>query len=556
MKRTSIPTLLYFVIAICAVTSFSFLGNVNPYSFPSAVQASKIVACGKILVDFQNEVTYWERALTNEVEYPIPSILLAILNLITNVPSILLPFLPITGFTLSILYLTILKALQEDVMISNEKEFILMLLSLTIIAFDLFARNDAHYVGRATLGVVFLVLASYILLMFISNKRNSRRELLLLLILTIVISYTYYTAFLAILTTIVIYGMLLYTPIFKIFKSNPDKKNGILTLIVIALFLILIRPFISLIRGIPLSFEKFVGNIMDWILTRLRIEQGEAREFFGEVPIDLYTRISTVWLGYAIRLLSIFTFAYYFLNEVIRCRVASKAHVQTLKPADVYAIITIGSTIAEFFYTFIVSIISLRLITIFSVFYVPLIIIKIRNSKIRNVLTIFVLISLVLFYVGTFRSIYMYGKVNTNKYILGLSFYTSSHGESLSRIIITGDSYYTGYLWFMCNHHNNLDTTSCHIHKGILFTILDRDIYDLFNSHNIDKTISCIKKLVASNTNINLIVVNDGKPMRGTAWGYVTIPSSTNINFLVNKMNIIYNDKDSLLLKLVLINFE
>jgi hypothetical protein len=555
MKRISIPILLYFVVTISIVISFSFLGNVNPYSFPSAVQASKIVACGKIAADFQNEVTYWERTLTSEVEYPIPSVLLAVLDLVANVPSLLLPFLPITGFTLSIYYLVILKAIQEDAMISNEKESILMLLSLTIIAFDLFARNDAHYVGRATLGVVFLVLASYVLLMFVS-RRNSRRELLLLFILTIVISYTYYTAFLAILTTIVIYGMLLCIPIFKIFEFNPDKKNGILTLIIVALFLILIRPFISLMRDTTLSFEKFLSNIMDWVLTRLRIEQGEAREFFGEVPVDLYTRISTIWLGYAIRLLFIFTFTYYFLNEVLRRRVASKAQVQTLKSADIYAIITIGSTIAELFYTFIVPIISFRLITIFSVFYVPLIIIKIRNSKIRTALATFVLMSLILFYAGTFRSVYMYGKVNTDKYVLGLSSYISSHGEPLSRIIVTGDSYYTGYLWFMYNHHNNLDTTPCYVHRGILFTILDRDIYDLFSSHSIDKTISCIKKLVAGNTNTNLIVVNDGKPMRGTVWGYTTIPLPSNINFLVNEMNMVYNDKNSFLLKLVLINFE
>lgn len=64
----------YLVIALGVITCFSSLGNVNPYSFPSAVQALKIIKYNEIPTP-QSETAYWKTTLVNEIEYPIPSIL-------------------------------------------------------------------------------------------------------------------------------------------------------------------------------------------------------------------------------------------------------------------------------------------------------------------------------------------------------------------------------------------------------------------------------------------------------------------------------------------------
>jgi hypothetical protein len=537
----------YLVIALGVITCFSSLGNVNPYSFPSAVQALKIIKYNEIPTP-QSETAYWKTTLVNEIEYPIPSILLAMYYLVTNISPSFLPFLPITGFVLLIFYLITLKALLEINRITDlikEKPFFAFL-SLAITLLDLFIRNDAHYVGRATLGVTLLVITSYIFLIFMSGRDVDRR-FLLLLITIVVIAYTYYTSFLATFMIVILYTLFIYA--FKFSNSNISKRGYTLTLAVTLLFLTITRPFVALVRTTSLSPEKFIENLMDWVLSKLRIERGEAIEFFGEVPIDLFTRVSTVWLGYAIRLFSIFTFAFYLINRIAKSKTISRKASHILKPGDIYAIIVIGATIAELLYTFLIPIVSLRYITMFSAFYVPLMLIRIKNSRIGNVIAIFITLLLILFYIGTCRSVFIYGKVGTAKYISGISSYISFNEVALSKTIITGDSYYTGYLWFMHTYNTILNNSPHSVYERVSFTILDKDIYDLFGSHNINRTVYCIKKLVAGGIS-TLIIINDGKPVRGTAWGYMTLLSPTTMKFLINNSNIMYNDINSLLLEL------
>jgi hypothetical protein len=447
-----------------------------------------------------------------------------------------------------------LKALLEINSIADlikEKPFFAFL-SLAIILLDLFIRNDAHYVGRATLGVTLLVATSYIFLMFMSG-RDVGRHFPLLLIITVVIAYTYYTAFIATFIIVTLYILSIY--VLKFSNSNTNKRGYTLTLASTLLFLIIIRPFLALVRTIPLSPGKFIDNLMDWILSRLGIERGEAIEFFGEVPIDLFTRVSTVWLGYAIRLFSIFTFALYLINRIIinktiKSKTLSRKASYVLKPGDIYAIIVIGATIAELLYTFLIPIVSLRYITMFSVFYIPLMLTRIRNSRIGNVIATLITLSLILLYAGTCRSVFIYGKVGTAKYISGISSYISLNGEASSKTVITGDSYYTGYLWFMHIYNNVLNNTPRSTYGRMSFTVLDKDIYDLFNSHNISRTVYCIKKLVAGSISTHLVIINDGKPIRGTAWGFMTLLSPTNMKFLINNLSVLYNDINSLLLEL------
>ena len=555
-KSTSIFT-LYLVIAMSIITSFSLLGNVNPYSFPSATQALEILKYGKMLTAHQAGISYWEENLISEIEYPVPSMLLAIYCLVTNMPSSFLPFLPITGFILLVFYLAILKALLKISRITDliKERSYLVLLFLTIILFDIFRRNDAHYVGRATLGVTFLVISSYMFLMFI-NKVDVRGLFLSLFLITIITSYTYYTTSLAMFIITMLYILLAYT--FKFSNFGPSKRGYILALVVTSLFLIIVRPIISLAHAISLNPEKFINNLMDWILTRLRIEQGEASEFFGEVPLDLYTRVFTVWLGYLIIFFSILVFVLYlvnFINRVIKSRTSRKI-LQMLESADMYAVIVISSVIAELPYTFVVPIISLRLITIFSIFYIPLMLIRIKDSKIKNIVVIFITLLLILFYVGTYRSVGLYGKAETAKYILGISSYISFNDVASDKITITGDSYYTGYLWFMYANNSTSNDILYDSHGKVLFTILGRDIYDLFSSYDINRTIYCIKKLIKGNTDVMLVIINDGKPLRGTAWGYMTTLSPINMNFLINNTNVIYNDNSSFLLELMSINLK
>lgn len=553
MTKSLLIFTLYLVIALGVITCFSLLGNVNPFSFPSAVQALRTIRHGGILTP-RNNITYWESTLIHEVEYPTPSILLTIYYLVANIPPSFLPFLPITGFTLLIFYLVILKALLEINRITDliKEKPLFILLSLAITLFDLFIRNDAHYVGRATLGTAFLVVSNYIFLMFISG-RSIREQFLLMLIVIVAIACTYYTALLAISMTVTLYILFntLFTYVFKFPNSSSSKKRGYtIALAITLLFLMVIEPFITLVRTTPLSLQKFISNLVDWIFSRLGVERGEAIEFFGEIPIDLFTRVSTVWLGYAIRLFSISAFALYLINRIAESKIISRKAPQKFKLGDIYAIIVIGATIAELPYTLFVPIVPLRHITMFSVFYILLMLARIKKSRIRSVITAFTIFLLILFYIGTFRSVFIYGRVDAAKYVSGISSYISFNKVALGEIRITGDAYYTGYLWFMYTYSDLLNNPSRNIYEGARFTLLDKNIYDIFSSHDINRTAYCVKKLITGGISTHLIIINDGKPARGTAWGYMTLPSPTTMKFLINNVNVVYNDINSFLLEL------
>lgn len=533
-KVSLIVLLLYFVMVMGILTFISLSGNIGPYSFPSSAQALDIIRHGKISLPPQLPVfSYWANTLFIEKDYPVASIILAIFYFTTSIPPDFLPFLPISGFMVFIFYYIILKTLLEikGTQSLYGKGIINALLSLLIVIYDLFNRNTAYYVGRATLGVAFFMVITYLLLKLIANNRKSSWIIVTLIVL-FATSFAYYTTILAAFIALFLF---FFFNIIRLLKLEQRIREAIFSLVIVSLFLIVIQPIINVLS---LSPDKFVNNLISWILAQLKIEQNEAYYLtVGSVYMDLFTRISTIWLGFSLKLTFIFTFIFYILNELIKER-----KLNMRKPANILAVITVSASLAELYYTFQAPTISLRYITMLSIFYVPLVVARVNRAKIKKTFGLAISILLIVFCVGTFNSILLYGRVNDVRYLYGFNEFISGITTS-HNVVIAGDSYYTGYLFFKTSLGKD--------YTGILFTTLGIRTFDLFGLHGTDSIINCVRGMISKGVGY-LIIVNNGKPITGDPWGYAVTPSNVSINFLINHSNIIYHDGDVYLLNFML----
>jgi hypothetical protein len=516
------------------LTFISLSGNIGPYSFPSSAQALDIIRHGKISLPPQLPVSsYWANTLFIEKDYPVASIILAIFYLTTSISPDFLPFLPISGFMVFIFYYIILKTLLEikGTQSLYGKGIINALLSLLIVIYDLFNRNIAYYVGRATLGVAFFMVITYLLLKLIANNRKSSWIIVTLIVL-LATSFAYYTTILAAFIALFLF---FFFNIIRLLKLEQRTREAIFSLVIVSLFLVVIQPIINVLS---LSPGKFVNNLISWILAQLKIEQNEAYYLtVGSISMDLFTRISTIWLGFSLKLTFIFTFICYILNELIKER-----KLNMRKPANILAVITVSASLADLSYTFQAPTISLRYITMLSIFYVPLVVARVNRAKIKKTFGLAISILLIVFCVGTFNSILLYGRVNDVRYLYGFNEFISGIITS-HNVVIAGDSYYTGYLFFKTSLGKD--------YTGILFTTLGIRTFDLFGLHSTDSIINCVRGMISKDVGY-LIIVNDGKPITGDPWGYAVTPSNVSINFLINHSNIIYYDGDVYLLNFVL----
>jgi hypothetical protein len=495
-------------------------GHVGPFSFPSSVLATNIVRHDRIILPPSLPANaFWSSMLPIERDYPVPSLLLAIIQFITNIPFDLLPFLPISEFTIFVFYYTIMFEVlyRKDLFRSPWKHLTILLL----IVYDLFNRINAYYVGRATLGVAFFIVSVFLILkLTISNKKNP--WIILIMVILVATSYTYYTSTLAISSILLLFSIA-YTARFMFFDQHT--KGAILSLAVVSLFLLLNQPILN---SLVISPNKFIDNFIAWILAQLKIEKNTEAFYLsvGDVPLDLFTRISVVWIGFLLRILFILTLGAYLLDKLWNTK---KLNIND--PFNTLVIIVIGASLAELFYTFQTPIFSLRFATMLSVLYFPLTIARIKRARIKIIINITISILLIIFYVGSINGTILYGNVNSPRNLYGFNSFISGITQPYHSVIIAGDSYYTGYASFKAFLN---DAENC-----LHFTTLGKYTVYLFSSHG---NFTIITEEF-TNRGINyLMLVNDGKPISGDPWGYTIMPSHTTISLLLHRLGTIYND--------------
>jgi len=384
-------------------------------------------------------------------------------------------------------------------------------------------RIHAYYVGRATLGVAFFVMIIFLVLRLITSSKKSAWIMLIMVVL-ITTSFTYYTSILA---SFFAFLLLSFTCIVKSSPFERRIKKSIFSLTILLLLLVLHQPIVDVLTISP---NKFINNFTEWFFAQLKIEKDTEAYYLhvGDIHVDMFTRISAIWLSNILRVFFILLFASYILSELSR-----KGESNIKDPANVLAIIAIGASLAELFYTFQAPTVSLRFITMISALYVPLMIVKIKNARIRTILGSVISILLIVSHIGTLNKTLLYGRVNDFKNLYAFDTFISCITSHRS-IVIAGDSYYTSYAYFKAT----LNGVGDYFH----FTTFHKYVFYLFKLYDDYPTIKQYIRGLAKRGINYLMLVDDGKPITGDPWGYAVMPSYTAINLLICHLDVTYND--------------
>ena len=489
---------IYFIVNIALIIYIPLTGHVNDYAYPTATMASIIIDNGHINLPELQMSIYWEGALTIERDYPVPAIFLAMIRLITALPGAYVPYIPLSGFLIFLLLFAISK------MKTNKKVIAIYLLVL----YSLFIRIQGFYVGRAPLGVAFQVLIVYLVLRLVLMR--DVKSFWLVNIALIASYFTYYTTIIA-STTIFFY--IFITSRIRLLSIPSYIDSPIKFLLIISLNLLISQPIVSTFSTI--SIFNFFINLFDYTGTLLKVNRDEAYALHvGNVEIDIFARITTIWIGSILRVLVILVLLFYIITKLKKF---GKLNSSTFE--DVMAIIAIGSFTGELFYTFVAPTLSLRYLLIFSIFILPVVLQ-------RKWITSLILSLFMMFYIGTIYSVFVYGMAGQpfllQRVIAFFSYYTP--------VVVTGSSYDTGYLFYAT--YESFHSFAIH------YTTLGSLSLKLFGA-NIDDINFAISQLLSRNI-CYFVFIDNGKSVFGDAWGYAVTPSYIAKNLLSNT-NILYN---------------
>jgi len=306
LKRMSILKLLGLIIVSLTYSLAILLPlvvkYVGTYSAPTAVYALHIINTGYASEAGVSELQrYWRSAVNVEEDFPIPSLLLSVFMAITGLPREYAMFIPLTGVA-SIIYFVL--AYRVFRTLKNAKTLGVLLAAL-FYAFVTFENIKTNYVGRATLGEIFLPFFLFSVLMLLTERhdRAARHSWFIMLILfATVTSYTYYTTTL----TIVVLMFLLVVISHSIHPSYRSNFNGPWLVTGILSLLLFIRNPFFFSFGKKASLGAFIGNFADYIKFMFGFESNEssvAALYYGAVPIDATTSILK-WIDFAARLAS------------------------------------------------------------------------------------------------------------------------------------------------------------------------------------------------------------------------------------------------------------
>ena len=234
----------------------------------------------------------------------------------------------------------------------------------------------------------------------------------------------------------------------------------------------------------------------------------------GNVEVDIFARITSIWIGWILRVLVILVLSFHIITKLKKFR---KLNASAF--GDVIAIIAMGSFTGELFYTFVAPTLSLRYLVMFSIFILPVVLQ--RKWIIGLILSLFIM-----FYIGTIYSVFVYGKAYQPFSLQRVATFFSYS----TPVIVTGSSYDTGYLFYAT--YESFHSFAIH------YTTLGSLSLKLFGANSDDIKLA-ISQLSSCNIRY-LVFVDNGNPVSGDAWGYAVTPSNIAKNLLSNT-NILYS---------------
>lgn len=534
-STSRIVVIFVFTVSLCFPLIFKYVG---PYAAPTAVNAIHILEKGTLTNGFLLEShKYWRSALECEVEFPVPSLLLSMLISLTNLPKEYAMFIPISGIA-NVMYFVLAKSLLFE---WRKNKNYAPLLSALYYAFITFQYIYANYTGRAVLGVTFLTyfLFCYLKLLHKSlTGYNVRSWTIMSLLFTLVIGYTYYTSLLAIIVVTLL--MLIMLNIVALLGRKPSPSYLGITCTVLASFLLIHTSLLDTITG-RIKLESFANNVFEYVKMRLSIEaKGEAWQLYaGLVEVDFLTRTLT-WFTFAITIASIISVVAAIFMYKPRIKYAF-----SFKNIWLFSLITLLSSLAEFFYLFIIPTAPIRFLSIYGPITLLFTIIRFihkpnlgcaRRVRARTtIITMILIMAISLSCIGSLKYSWYYGEASAKPLayyeIQPVSEFLLAHSSSARPIIVTGDAYYTANLFFI--------TSLCNKVNYVIPEPLGKDAITLYHSI----LTGCIEDFfvsIRSRGILYLLMVRTTRPLWGDGWGYaVSLP---NFDVIASQANLMYED--------------
>jgi len=504
---------MYFIVVFILIVFIPFLGNVGSFAYPTSYKAVDIVNHGSYQKTSEYEyITFWIVSLRTEEEYPAPSMILGILKLISGMHADALPFIPASGVIVFLFsYLLFKELYSQEVKKLNKYEYVSLLFLISV--FDIITRNTGYYVGRAALGTAFLMIAVYLL---IKISRNDRLSYVLIFLVFFQATWlTYYTATLAVTLSLF---MLIVSQKLKFIKRG--HKSYLLHIFPFTLAFTALQPIISALSISPLAV---FSNLVEAVLARLGLER-ETYKFVKVLPVDLFVVVSNNLIGPLLKFISYSFLLYYFISRFISRRLSSE------NSFDIFTVIVIGVTLTETLYATQVSTLPLRFLTMFSVFYLALILTVSRLKYLKMFAYLVFITLLVIHYTGHIYYMWNYGLMFSLERALGILTFLLTPAPSYA--VFTGDEVLTGYLFF------KLHVASRDLYY---FTAFHARTYELLgpDPQAIIRNVDFFRR----NKVEYLLIPVDSRPVCGDAWGYCVIPHKNAVAYIKTYYNIIYSDK-------------
>lgn len=508
----------------------TYLLAVGSYASPTATYAHALVSATTVPAGRD----YWSYALMVEIEYPAPSMLLAIYGEVTGFPMELRMYQPIIGLTSLVYFVFALKAISLG---KIKREYAALLASIYYL-FIVSDRLIAHYVGRAAFGVVALVYFFLALLVY-KDHADGRKQggLVSLMLLAALLGYTYYTSALAAFLVC----LLLY-PLTQLANSNDrnrsKKRYRDLTVVPLLITVITIVRMVSTTGLLAdLSLIRFYENLLDYIKAQLKIERTSEAYFLhvgfaGEVsPI---IRVTQLWLRNFIRLLAAAAISLSFSKMFLRLLLNRK----DMNSLSEYIAAAFICCCAELAYTFLAPTFSLRFFTIFGLPALIYVMYRIFTSKINNVnlrnkishVASLLLLGL-MFIVGMSSIIFIWQeeiehvKAHGYEKVQGLVKYLALAGSSGGGIRVAGDAYYSAILHYLLRINNS----------GVIAEPLGSSSVALYHAC---KDVSHYEE--AKHHLLSRWLLLQKETIFGDAWGYAV--RIQRCDHILSALNLVYSD--------------
>jgi hypothetical protein len=530
--------IIVFIVAIVFPLLFDIVNN---FTASTAAYALQISRTGNLPIPAFTR-GFWQDSLGYEDQFWVPSLLLSIFMQVTGLPEITLILIPITGLA-TIIYFVLARRLlhtRED-----GKHIGLLFAAL---AYAYIICNNMEYfvtVSRSSLGVVLLAyfMFSYIMYLRLGGREQHEDKtawLILVALFTFTIGYAYYSSLLAIFAcTALILCLSLFAPAVK------RARWGIsgLPIAFLSLALLTFGPFIQAIQGLipQLTPQAFVENTVLYVTALLKLDQGTQQYLLaaGAVNPSVFDRVTGIWIRTALELISSIAIVYAII--AYRPRRGQKLLVIWL-----FSLGTLFFGISELGYLFLSPTAPVRFIAIFGI----IVMFYIVNDKIsqsegfpnvglplvstrakRRLVAVLLIVVVVTAAIGEVDFSWNNGIEKPFGYqqIEPVSSVLIAHSSPRSPIVLRGDAYYTGEVFYVAAVNNKLDS--------LIPEPLESDALLLYQSSITKNAGALVKDLRARNIGF-LLIISEGTPTWADAWGpSYAISSNSSLPF-----SLVYDD--------------